>query len=209
MFFFLFPDPNTSPDPTPPSDTGQLHPSSAFTFKSLLDNLGQSKTTCRPVTSPPSSASDDTKSSTPRTTSILPSATSSSTLQSAGYLLASQSYYGTTNGAAAPPGMYGLVPPSLLYPQLYQHPSIQLLGSDARGAYLQQMNNSKSEVVHSNNNNNAKEPCSDEPRSDGSGSNGHVVMPSARERLDALRLGALPSQQRTAQSEVATVWRPY
>lgn len=71
------------------------------------------------------------------------------------------------------------------------------------------MNNSKSEVVV-HNNNNVKEPCSDESRSDGSGSNGHVVaVPSARERLDALRLGALPSQQRTAQSEVATVWRPY
>ncbi|KAG8200081.1 hypothetical protein JTE90_001937 [Oedothorax gibbosus] len=203
----LLTDPNTSPDQTTPSDTltTQLpHPSSAFTFKSLLDNLGQSKTApCRPLASPPSSTSastsDDTKSptsnNTTKTNNTLPIIPPSSTLSATNYLLASQNYY-SANGTAGQPGMYGLVP--LYHPQLYQQGHLHQLG--ARGSYLQQMA-TKSDIIHSN----AKESsCADETRSDG-GTDGL----SARERLEAVR--ALPShqQQRTAQSEVASVWRPY
>ncbi|GFQ68917.1 uncharacterized protein TNCT_149191 [Trichonephila clavata] len=240
-------DPNASPDSTPTNSTGQLHPSSAFTFKPFLDNLGQSKnelSTCRPLNSSPSSATSaatsesnqgplsvdpgkipvpNTSLQVPRTNiPLLPGAsTSTISVNHASYLLASHSYYGS-NGAAGGAGMYlgpGMVPPSLLYPQLYQqshlHPSIHLLGNDARNSYdvAAAMAAQHEESQHINNaellNKELQSPSSDEPRSDGStGTNGHVPLPSARERLDALRLNALPSQ-RTAQSEAATVWRPY
>ncbi|XP_055950776.1 runt-related transcription factor 3-like isoform X1 [Argiope bruennichi] len=239
-------DPNTSPDSTPTNGTSQLHPSSAFTFKPFLDNLSQAKSelsACRPLNSSPSSATSaatsesnqgplsvetgkipvsNTSLSVPRTNiPVLPGAsTSTISVNHASYLLASQSYYGS-NGTAGGPGMYlgpSMVPPSLLYPQLYQqshlHPSIHLLGNDARNSYdlaaamaaqheeAQQISNT--ELL----NKELQSPSSDEPRSDGSGTNGHESLPNARERLDALRLNALPSQ-RTAQNEVATVWRPY
>ncbi|GIX96958.1 uncharacterized protein CDAR_92801 [Caerostris darwini] len=237
-------DPNTSPDSTPTNGTTQLHPSSAFTFKPFLDNLGQAKSElCRTLNSSPSSATSVAASESnqgpllvdagkmPVTTSlqvprtnipVLPGAsTSTISVNHASYLLASQSYYGS-NGTTAAAGMYlgpSMVPPSLLYPQLYQqshlHPSIHLLGNDARNSYdvaaamaaqheeaQQQISNA--ELL----NKELQSPSSDEPRSDGSGTNGHVSLPSTRERLDALRLNSMPSQ-RTAQSDVATVWRPY
>ncbi|XP_022256113.1 uncharacterized protein LOC111088958 [Limulus polyphemus] len=59
-------------------------------------------------------------------------------------LLTSHSCYGNTNGGSAATGMYlgtPIVPPSLLYPQLYSgvsqsqlHPSIHLLSNELRSA---------------------------------------------------------------------------
>ncbi|KFM57852.1 hypothetical protein X975_15989, partial [Stegodyphus mimosarum] len=114
-----------------------------------------------------------------------------------------------------------MVPPSLLYPQLYQqshlHPSIHLLGNDARNSYdvAAAMASQHQEIQQLNNHNNpdllnkelqSSSACSDETRQDTNSTNGHTVLPSSRERLDSLRLNALP---RTAQSEATTVWRPY
>ncbi|GIY54589.1 uncharacterized protein CEXT_188531 [Caerostris extrusa] len=133
---------------------------------------------------------------------VLPGAsTSTISVNHASYLLASQSYYGS-NGTPAAAGMYlgpSMVPPSLLYPQLYQqshlHPSIHLLGNDARNSYdvaaamaaqheeaQQQINNA--ELL----NKELQSPSSDEPRSDGSGTNGHVSLPSTRERAGRLEV---------------------
>ncbi|XP_035214136.1 runt-related transcription factor 3-like isoform X2 [Stegodyphus dumicola] len=238
---------NTSPNSNP--GNGHLHPSSAFTFKSLLDNLGQAKnelSTCRPLNNSPSSATSASTSESspgqhvlepnklsvsntslqiPRTNiPLLPGASSSTlSVNHASYLLASQNYY-ASNGATAGAGMYlgpSMVPPSLLYPQLYQqshlHPSIHLLGNDARNSYdvAAAMASQHQEIQQLNNHNNpdllnkelqSPSSCSDETRQDTNSTNGHTVLPSSRERLDSLRLNALP---RTAQSEAATVWRPY
>lgn len=237
--FYLL-DTTTSPDSTPGSNS-QLHPSSAFTFKSLLDNLGQSKNellTSRPPNNSPSSATttsesnssghpmmDQSKISTtnptlqiPRTSLPLLPGSSTLSVNHASYLLASQGYYGS-NGSST--GMYlghGMVPPTLLYPQLYQQShlqtSIHLLGNDAsRNSYdtpttaaaaqHQESQQSSSQSTQELLNKELHSPrvCTDDSRHD---SNGHTSL-SSRERLGPVRLSAT----RTAQNEVTTVWRPY
>lgn len=153
----------------------------------------------------------------PRTSLPLLPGSSTLSVNHASYLLASQGYYGT-NGASA--GMYlghGMVPPTLLYPQLYQQShlqtSIHLLGNDAaRNSY----DSSTASVGHQETqqgssqgnpdllNKELQSPrvCTDETRHD---TNGHTPLSSPRERLGSLRLNA----SRTAQNEVTTVWRPY
>lgn len=156
----------------------------------------------------------------PRTSIPLLPGSSTLSVNHASYLLASQGYYGS-NGASA--GMYlghGMVPPSLLYPQLYQqshiHSSIHLLGNDAaRNTYDastaavtqhqdSQQGSSSSQGAQELLNKELHSPrvCSDEQRQD---ANGHTTLPSSRDRLGSLRLNA----SRTAQNEVTTVWRPY
>ncbi|XP_054716394.1 runt-related transcription factor 1-like [Uloborus diversus] len=245
-------DPNVSPDSTPGSNNSQLHPSSAFTFKSLIDNLGHTKNdlACRPNNSSPLSSATTTASESnpchstpdqaklqtsnsalqlPRTNiPLLPGASSSTlSVNHASYLLASQSYYGSNGAAATSAGMYlgtgGMVPPSLLYPQLYQqshlHPSLHLLGNDARSSYdvaaslasqhqdAQQLNNSHSPELL-NKELQSPSTCSDESRQEDSNVNGHLSLRNSRERLHSLRLNVM-STPRTAHNEVATVWRPY
>lgn len=238
ILFIHFTESTTSPDSTP-GNNSQLHPSSAFTFKSLLDNLGQSKNellTSRPPNSSPSSATSTSESNStghpmidqnkvsvsnsalqiPRTSIPLLPGSSTLSVNHASYLLASQGYY-SANGASA--GMYlghGMVPPTLLYPQLYQQShlqtSIHLLGNDAtRNSYdasttssaHQESQQGSSQGTQELLNKEVQSPrvCTDEPRLD---SNGHTVL-SPRERLGSLRLNA----SRTAQNEVTTVWRPY
>lgn len=153
----------------------------------------------------------------PRTTLPLLPGSSSLSVNHASYLLASQGYYGT-NGASA--GMYlghGMMPPTLLYPQLYQQShlqtSIHLLGSDstrssydasaASAAQHQESHQSNAQSPQELLNKELHSPriCTDDSRHD---TNGHTTL-SPRERLGSLRLNA----SRTAQNEVTTVWRPY
>ncbi|XP_042894840.1 runt-related transcription factor 1-like isoform X2 [Parasteatoda tepidariorum] len=232
-----------SPESSLSNGNGQLHSASAFTFKSMLDNFTQSKSELslvRPTNTNLSSAASSaasesdhspmdpgSKTPVPNTSLQIPKtnipllAGASSTALSvnhASYLLASQSYYGG-NGATTSASMYlgtGMMPPSLLYPQLYQqshlHPSIHLLGNDSRNSYDAAALSAQQEEVRqlssSESLNKELQSPSEDPRSDNSSTNGHTTLVSSRDRLNDLRMTSLPST-RTAQSEIATVWRPY